>query len=70
MSAQALFALKRLPEDRMDHAAIKLTEARFAFRDRAGEGAALLDAPLQADLHTASSRRTARLSSHRRRLRL
>ena len=56
MSAQALFALKRLPKDRIDHAAIELTEASFAFRDRAGEGAALLDAPLQADLRKASRR--------------
>lgn len=39
-----------------DHMAVELTEAAFAYRDHAGEGAALLDVSLQADPGQASRR--------------
>ena len=39
-----------------DHIAVELTEASFAYRDRAAEGAALLDVALQADPDRASRR--------------
>lgn len=50
--AMCLSALERLgpvPPAQIDHIAIELTEASFAFRDRAGEGAALLEEPLVID---------------------
>lgn len=50
--AMCLAALERLgpiPPAQLDHVAIELTEASFAFRDRSGEGAALLDEPLDID---------------------
>jgi gamma-glutamyltranspeptidase/glutathione hydrolase len=56
MAAKAMFALGKLPADRVDHAAIELTEASFAFRDRVAEGNALLDVPLAVDLDRASRR--------------
>ncbi|MGX1309520.1 gamma-glutamyltranspeptidase/glutathione hydrolase [Amorphus suaedae] len=45
-----------IPPDRLDHAAIETIQAVFALRDRVGEGAALLDAPLEVDLERASRR--------------
>ena len=39
-----------------DHLAVELTEASFAYRDRAGEGEALLDVALQVDPAQASRR--------------
>jgi gamma-glutamyltranspeptidase/glutathione hydrolase len=56
MAAKALFALKNVPADRLDHAAIELTEASFAFRHRVAEGDALLDVRLAANLDKASRR--------------
>lgn len=50
--AMCLAELERLgpvPPSQLDHVAIELTEASFAFRDRAGEGAALLDERLVID---------------------
>ena len=46
----------RLPADLLDHAGIELTEASFGFRDRVGEGEALLVEPLSIDLKHASRR--------------
>jgi gamma-glutamyltranspeptidase/glutathione hydrolase len=40
----------------LDHASVELTEAAFELRDRAGEGAALLDHELAVDLGQASRR--------------
>jgi len=45
-----------LPAERLDHAAIELTEAAFAFRDRVGDGEALLSEALPIDLDRASGR--------------
>ncbi|MEP9355483.1 gamma-glutamyltransferase [Xanthobacter sp. KR7-65] len=54
----ALNAYARLapPAAIRQHALIELTQAAFAFRDRAGEGAALLAEPLPVDLARASLR--------------
>lgn len=57
--AMALAAREKLgaiPPDFSDHVGIELTEAAFAYRSRAGEGAALLDEPLEIDLVRASGR--------------
>jgi gamma-glutamyltranspeptidase / glutathione hydrolase len=56
MAAKAFSELGELPADRLDHAAIELTEASFAFRDRVGEGAALLSEKLEVDLARAGRR--------------
>ncbi len=56
MAAKALFALDALPPDRIDHAGVELTEASFGYRNRAGEGASLLDAPLDFQRDRASRR--------------
>lgn len=56
MAARALAALKTLPDNRLDHAAIELTEASFAYRDRSGEGDALLASQLPLDMDKASHR--------------
>lgn len=44
------------PAAARDHALVELTQAAFAFRDRAGEGPALLSEPLPVDLSRASLR--------------
>lgn len=44
------------PAAAREHALIELTQAAFAFRDRAGEGLALLSEPLPVDLSRASLR--------------
>jgi gamma-glutamyltranspeptidase/glutathione hydrolase len=57
--AMALNGLGRLePRDQAsaDHIGVELTEAAFAYRDRAGEGAALLTEPLDIDTERASLR--------------
>ncbi len=57
--SMALQAIERLgpgADDRLDHAAIEATEAAFAFRDRVGQGATLLDEMLPVDLNTAARR--------------
>lgn len=57
--AMALQAIERLgpaADDRLDHVAIEATLAAFAFRDRVGEGEALLHEPLAVDLGKASRR--------------
>lgn len=57
--AMALAGFEKLgpvPREKLDHAAIELTEAAFAYRDRACEGAALLAHPLPVDLDRASLR--------------
>ncbi|WP_157218591.1 gamma-glutamyltransferase [Flavisphingomonas formosensis] len=57
--AMALAGREALGEpagDREDHLAIELTEAAFAYRERAGEGAALLAEPLPIDPERAARR--------------
>jgi len=56
MALQAIERLGSSADDRLDHAAIEVTEGAFAFRDRVGEGAALLDATLPVDLKKAARR--------------
>lgn len=56
MAAQALSGLGDLPEDRLDHAAIELTEASFAFRDQIAEGGKLLKKKLTLDLDRSGQR--------------
>jgi gamma-glutamyltranspeptidase / glutathione hydrolase len=56
MSLQGFEKLGAIPVDLHDHAAVELTEASFAYRDRCGEGTALLGLPLPADLDKASRR--------------
>ncbi|MFO1149468.1 MAG: gamma-glutamyltransferase [Alsobacter sp.] len=56
MALQGLERLGEIPADRLDHAAAELTEASFAYRDRCGEGAALLDVALPVDLDKAGRR--------------
>lgn len=59
MLAMALQAMERLgtaADDLLDHAGIEATEAAFEFRDRIGDGEALLDADLQVDLTKAARR--------------
>ena len=53
MVLQALERLDPLPADRIDHALVELTEAAFAYRSRAGEGAGLLAIDLPIDLERA-----------------
>jgi len=48
--------LGSLEARRRDHACVELTQSSFAYRDRVGEGAALLAAPLPVDLDKASRR--------------
>ncbi len=45
-----------LDREALDHVAVELTEAVFAYRDRAGEGVALLAEPLSVDRHRAAGR--------------
>ena len=57
--AMALAAREKLgaiPPGLSDHVGIELTEAAFTFRARSGEGAALLDEPLDIDLARAAGR--------------
>lgn len=57
--AMALINLERMGEirpERLDHAAIEITEAAFGFRDRVGEGTSLLSERLPCDLDRASHR--------------
>ena len=56
MSVQALSRLGALDESVTDHAAIELTNAAFAFRDRVAEGPSLLEHALPIDLERASNR--------------
>ena len=56
MCLKALGELGTVQPDLLDHAMIELTGASFAHRDRAGEGAALLDMPLDIDMQKASLR--------------
>ncbi len=56
MAAKALSGLAGLAQNRIDHAGIELTEASFAYRDRIGEGAKLLDKKLAFDMDKASHR--------------
>lgn len=56
MAAQALSGLGDVPEDRLDHAAIELTEASFAYRDFIAEGSKLLEKKLTLDLDKAGQR--------------
>lgn len=65
--AMALAALERLgalPADLLDHAAIELTNAAFAYRARVGEGEALLAEPLAIDFSRASGQRGPRAYLH------
>jgi gamma-glutamyltranspeptidase/glutathione hydrolase len=48
--------LGALDSPRRDHVGIELTESSFAYRDRAGDGLALLDEPLAVDVARASRR--------------
>ncbi|WP_075214037.1 gamma-glutamyltransferase [Mongoliimonas terrestris] len=52
----ALDRLDGLDADNREHALVELTEASFAHRDRAGEGASLLRTPITIDLARASGR--------------
>ncbi|QIG52353.1 gamma-glutamyltransferase [Nordella sp. HKS 07] len=56
MAAQALSDLGDVPGDRLDHAAIELTEASFAYRDHIAEGDRLLKKKLTLDLDKAGHR--------------
>lgn len=56
MSVKALLALGDIPRNRIDHAGIELTDASFAFRDRAAEGERLLAEPLTLDMNKAGNR--------------
>ena len=56
MAARALESNGEIPANRRDHAAIEATEAAFAYRDRVGEGEALLEEPLTLDLDRAAGR--------------
>ena len=56
MALKGLTRLADVPADRLDHACVELTEAAFAFRHRAGEGAALLDESLAVNLDRAARR--------------
>ncbi|MBH0239111.1 gamma-glutamyltransferase [Methylobrevis albus] len=56
MALQGLGKLGSLPPEKVDHAAVELTEAAFGFRDRCGEGTALLAEELPVDLDRASGR--------------
>jgi gamma-glutamyltranspeptidase / glutathione hydrolase len=56
MALGALEKLGPIASDRLDHAGIELTEASFAYRARAAEGAALLAEPLPIDLDRALHR--------------
>jgi gamma-glutamyltranspeptidase/glutathione hydrolase len=56
MALKGFSALGDVPADRRDHAAVELTEASFAYRDRCAEGEALLDVTLPVDLGRASRR--------------
>lgn len=56
MALNGLGKLGAVAPDRIDHAAVELTEASFAYRDRCGEGAALLTEDLPVDLDRASGR--------------
>lgn len=47
---------QRVATAELDHLGIELTEASFAFRDRVGEGSALLDQPLAVDRARAGKR--------------
>jgi len=56
MSAKALSELGEIAPDRLDHAAIELTEASFEYRDQAAEGESLLEKPLSMDMEKAALR--------------
>lgn len=56
MAARALSALGDIAEDRLDHAAIELTEASFAWRDHIAEGDKLLKKKLTLDLEKSGQR--------------
>jgi gamma-glutamyltranspeptidase/glutathione hydrolase len=56
MALQGFERLGAVPADRLDHAAAELTESVFAYRDRCGEGAALLGVDLPVDLDRAGRR--------------
>lgn len=56
MGLQALENLGPAADGRLDHAAVEATEAAFAYRDRVGGGATLLDAALPVDLARAGRR--------------
>jgi gamma-glutamyltranspeptidase/glutathione hydrolase len=56
MALQALMQHGRLAAPLDDHAAVELTNAAFAYRDRIVEGAALLERDLPIDLTRASNR--------------
>ena len=56
--------LGALPPDRLDHAAVELTNSAFAFRSRVGEGERLLGESLPCDLERASQRQGPRSYLH------
>lgn len=56
MALEAIEQLGVLPASRIDHAGIEATEAAFAYRSRAGEGASLLGEALDIDLERAQHR--------------
>ncbi|MBX3598913.1 MAG: gamma-glutamyltransferase [Rhizobiaceae bacterium] len=56
MATQGLFRIKNIPEDRLDHAGIELTEASFAYRNQVSLGRELLEKPLEVDLDRAANR--------------
>lgn len=56
--------LSSLSPELRDHIGIELTASSFAFRDRAGEGTALLSEPLAADIEKASGRTGPRAYLH------
>ncbi len=56
MCLDGLERLRRLPPGKREHAAVELTEASFAHRDRIGEGQGLLEVPLEIDLARAARR--------------
>lgn len=56
MALNGFEKLGTVPPDRIEHAAVELTEGSFAYRDRCAEGAALLAVDLPVDLDRASGR--------------
>jgi gamma-glutamyltranspeptidase/glutathione hydrolase len=64
MCLKGLEAQGAVPPERLAHVCAELTDAAFAYRDRAGEGEALLDIALDIDPEKASRRGGARAYLH------
>jgi gamma-glutamyltranspeptidase/glutathione hydrolase len=56
MACRWLDERSMLPDEELDHLCVELTEAVFGYRDRVGEGALLLEEPLQVDSERAARR--------------